>query len=301
MKRSTVLLVLGIAALSSVVTLIVTAPRRFATRAETGYAMLDSREGSIAPAASLAREAPAELQQAADRVSAVTFIPAHATDLAPSMIIRTGRAAIEVDSLEPAVALVRDLAARLGGHIANTSMQTGSGQLRSATLELKIPSARFDDALDGLRSIGKLESVDVQAQDVGEEFVDIEARVGNSRRLEQRLITILATRTGKLQDVLEVEQALARVREEIERHEGRLRYLRARVTLSTMTVYVHEPVPVVGRVGSSVVGEAFKQTWRNFVGLLALVIQSLGIVIPLGGLAAGGWFVYRWWGKRRTA
>ncbi|MGH7674529.1 MAG: DUF4349 domain-containing protein, partial [Gemmatimonadales bacterium] len=219
----------------------------------------------------------------------------------PSMIIRTGRAAIEVDSLETAVALLRELAARLGGHVANTSMQTGAGQLRTATLELKIPSARFADALDALRPIGKLESVDVQAEDVGEEYVDVEARVANSRRLEQRLITILATRTGKLQDVLEVEQALARVREEIERYEGRLRYLRSRLALSTLTVTVHEPVPVVGRVGSSVMGEAFKQAWRNFVGLLALLIQSLGIVIPLGALAVGGWYGYRWWAKRRTA
>ncbi len=300
MKRSTVLLVLGIAALSSVVTLVVTAPR-FANRAETAYDMLDSREGSAAPVAARAPAAPADLRQDADRLSPVVFTPAQVATATPNMIIRTGRAAMQVDSLEPAVALVRDLAARLGGLVANASMQTGSGQLRSATLELKIPTTRFGDALDGLRPIGKLESVDVQAEDVGEEYVDIEARVANSRRLEQRLIAILATRTGKLQDVLEVEQALARVREEIERYEGRLRYLRARVTLSTLTVYAHEPVPVVGRVGSSVVGEAFKQAWRNFVGLLALVIQSLGIVIPLGGLAAGGWFAYRWWGKRRTA
>jgi hypothetical protein len=237
-----------------------------------------------------------ESQQAADR-----FSPAVGADAAPSMVIRTGRAAIEVDSLEPAVALVRDLASRLGGHVANTSLQTGTGQLRSATLELKIPAARFDDALAGLNPIGKLQSVDVQAQEVGEEYVDVTARVANARRLEQRLITILATRTGKLQDVLEVEQALARVREEIERYDGRLRYLRARVALSTLSVYLHEPVPVVGRVGSSVIGEAFKQAWRNFVGLVALVIQSLGIVLPLGAVAAGAWWAYRRWGRgRRT-
>ncbi|MGH7643992.1 MAG: DUF4349 domain-containing protein, partial [Gemmatimonadales bacterium] len=232
----------------------------------------------------------------ADRIAP----PLAVADVAPSMVIRTGRASIEVDSLEPAVDLVRHLAARLGGHVANTSMQTGSGQLRSASLELKLPAGRFDEALTGLQPIGKVESVDVQAQDVGEEYVDVTARVTNARRLEQRLITILATRTGKLQDVLEVEQALARVREEIERYEGRLRYLRTHVATSTLTVYLHEPVPVVGRVGSSVMGEAFKQAWRNFVGLLALVIQSLGILIPLGALAAGGWYAYRWWGKRRT-
>src|SRR5438128_11210883 len=111
----------------------------------------------------------------------------------------------------------------------------------------------------------------------------------NARRLETRLIELLATRTGKLKDVLDVEQALARVREEIERYEGRVRYLRAHAALSTLTIYLHEPVPVVGRAGSSVMGEAFKQAWRNFVDLLALCVRSLGIVVPLGLIAVVAW------------
>ena len=109
------------------------------------------------------------------------------------------------------------------------------------------------------------------------------------------MIDLLAARTGKLKDVLDVEQSLARVREEIERYEGRLRYLRAHTTMSTLTVYVHEPVPVVGRVGSSVMGEAFKQAWRNFVTFLAVFVQALGVIVPIGVLAAAGWFgVQRW-------
>jgi hypothetical protein len=206
-----------------------------------------------------------------------------------SMVIRTGQASIEVDSLERAVARVRLLAGRIGGYVANTTMQTGQGQLRSASLELKIPAERFDDGLGGLAGLGKLESVNVNAEDVGEEFTDVTARMGNARRLESRLIELLATRTGKLKDVLDVERELGRVREEIERYEGRLRYLRAHAALSTLTISVHEPVPVIGHPGSSVIGEAFKQAWRNFVALVAACIRGLGIVIPLGVLAAAGW------------
>jgi hypothetical protein len=211
------------------------------------------------------------------------------TGVFSNMVIRTGQASIEVDSLEQAVAQVRLLAGRIGGYVANTTMQTGHGQLRSASLEVKIPADRFDDGLGGLAGLGKLESVNVNAEDVGEEFTDVTARMGNARRLEARLIDLLVSRTGKLKDVLDVEQELARVREEIERYEGRLRYLRAHAVLSTLTIYVHEPVPVVGRAGSSVIGEAFKQAWRNFVALVAVCIRSLGIVIPLGVLATAAW------------
>jgi dihydrodipicolinate reductase len=154
-----------------------------------------------------------------------------------------------------------------------------------------------------LTPIGNLESVNVDAQDVGEEFVDVNARMDNARRLERRLIDLLAARTGKLKDVLDVEQALARVREEIERYEGRIRYLKARTAMSTLSVTVHEPRPVVGTAGHSVMGDAFTQSWRNFVGLVALAVQSLGVVLPLGLLVFTAWYLTRRWrlARQRTA
>jgi hypothetical protein len=203
----------------------------------------------------------------------------------PSMVIRTGQASIEVDSLEVAVAMVQALAARAGGYVANSQMQTGGVGIRSATLEIRVPSQRFDALITGLPPIGKVESVNISAQDVGEEFTDVTARVANGRRLEQRLIDLLATRTGKLSDVLAIERELARVREEIERMEGRLRYLKAHVATSSLSVTVHEPGPIVGDEGSlGVIGEAFRQAWRNFVRFVAGLISSLGVVLPLGAL-----------------
>ncbi len=231
---------------------------------------------------------------------------ATASDLPPiparvataSMLIRTGQASVAVDSLEPAVALVRALAGRVGGYLANTMMQTGRGQLRTASLEVKVPADHFDDVLVGLAPIGKLESVNVSAQDVGEEYVDVTARMANARRLESRLIDLLAARTGKLKDVLDVEQQLARVREEVERYEGRLRYLQAHAAWSTLTISLHEPIPIVGEVGSSVMGEAFKQAWRNCVDVLAFFIRSLGVLVPLGGVAVCGWLAIKRWRPR---
>ncbi|MGI9076872.1 MAG: DUF4349 domain-containing protein [Gemmatimonadaceae bacterium] len=220
--------------------------------------------------------------------------------VAPSMIIRTGSANIEVDSLEIGIEKVRQLALRVGGYIANTSIQSGGEQMRSATLEIKLPANRWSEAITGLRPIGKVESVNESAEDVGEEFVDLTARVGNARRLEQRLVIILATRTGKLADVLAVERELARVRQEIERYEGRLRYLRTRVAVSTLSVTVHEPAPIVGEYrGSSVIGEAFKNAWRNFVAFVAGLIASLGFLIPLAAIVlAVALLARRFWRRR---
>jgi hypothetical protein len=221
--------------------------------------------------------------------------------IVPGMIIRNGSVSVEVDSLDAAMAAVRQLAATLGGYLGNVSVASGEYQVRSATMELRIPATRFDDAMAGMVPLGKVESSSSTAEDVGEEFVDISARVANSRRLEERLVSLLATRTGKLEDVLAVERELARVREEIERYEGRIRFLRSRVATSTISVTVHEREPIINTPGTSVIGEAFKDMWRNFVGFIAALIASLGVVVPVAVIGMVGFLGWRRWRRGRPA
>lgn len=222
----------------------------------------------------------------------------NASTVAPAMVIRTGQAFIEVEKVDPAILKVRQLAAQVGGYITNSSISGGKDQIRQATIEVKIPASRYDEAASSLSTIGKVETVNTQAQDVGEEFVDVTARVTNARRLEERLVTLLANRTGKLDEVLRVERELARVREEIERYEGRLRFLGARVATSTLTITIHEPAPILGNnPGENPITSALRRAWRNFVALLAGIIASLGILIPLGLIGLAGWGGYRRWKK----
>ena len=217
----------------------------------------------------------------------------------PTMVIRTGQAFIEVEKVDAAALKIRQLAAQVGGFITNSSITGGRDQIRQATFELKIPAPKYDPAVDLLSTIGKVETVTSTAQDVGEEFVDVTARVTNSRRLEERLISLLANRTGKLDEVLRVERELARVREEIERYEGRLRYLSARVALSTLTITVHEPAPILGNSpGENPIAAALRRAWKNFVGVVAGSIAALGVVIPLALLGLAGWLGYRRWKRR---
>jgi hypothetical protein len=224
-----------------------------------------------------------------------------AVDPASRLIIRTGQASIEVDSLESSMAELRRIVLRAGGFVADASVRSGRNQLRSATLELKVPASRFDELTEGLQPLGRLQFVNVGAEDVSEEFVDLTARAANGRRLEDRLVELLRTRTGKLQDVLTVERELARVREEIERMEGRLRFLKTSAQLSTLSVNLYEPPPLVAsHPGRSVIGEAFKTAWRNFVGLTASVIASLGFVGPLAILGWGAVIVAKRY-RRKTA
>ena len=100
-------------------------------------------------------------------------------------------------------------------------------------------------------------------------------------------------RPGKLQDILAVERELARVREEIERYEGRLRYLKSRAATSRLTLSVHEPVPVLEKTGQSPLVDAVRQAWGRFLGLVTLAIGWSGVVIPVGLIGAGAWWTLR--------
>ncbi len=269
-----------------------------------------SAAGAAAPASSApapapearARQLSGEAVTSAAPGAAPTFA-ASATDTAAStaaaaMLIRTGTASIEVDSVEQAVGRLRDLAARLGGYVANASLAGGTDQVRSATLEIKVPSARFDALTGGLRPLGHVETVDVKAEDVGEEYVDVGAQLENGRRLEARLVALADRQSTRLADLLAVERELARVRGDIDRAEGRLRYLRAHAATSTLTVTVHARAPLVGDSPSAnPIAQAFRDAWRIFVGVVAFAISALGVLVPLAVLGALGLLARRRWGR----
>jgi len=278
-------------------------PARMEEKAVAAPAVSARAFGVVQSAAPIsAGDAADETNQAQAGPAADPLQNVNASTATPAMVIRTGQAFVEVQKLDPAVLRIRQLAAQVGGYIANSSMSGGRDQIRQATLEIKIPSARYDEAVNSLATIGKVETVNSQAQDVGEEFVDVTARVANARRLEERLINLLANRTGKLDEVLRVERELARVREEIERYEGRLRYLGTRVATSTLTITVHEPAPIIGNnPGENPIASALRRAWVNFIALLSAVIASMGVLIPLGLIGLAGWGGYRRWRKSQAS
>lgn len=236
-----------------------------------------------------------------DGTAAAPAVRGMAQQAADPMLVHTGDARIEVDSLERAVTHVQQLAMDLGGSVHSSTVLTGVRQRRGATLTIKVPAPRFDDAMRELRNVGRPESINVQAADVGEEVVDISARLEAARQLEARLLEILRTRTGKLDEVLAVERELARVRAEIERYEGRLRYLSSRIAVAQITASLHEGTPLVaGPPGESVLGAAAKQAWINFVSLLAATIALLGFLLPLALVLAFATWLWRGVRMRRS-
>ncbi|HEY2027413.1 MAG TPA: DUF4349 domain-containing protein [Gemmatimonadaceae bacterium] len=215
--------------------------------------------------------------------------PSAGADPSGTMLVRQGEASVEVKRLDDGVATLRQTAAQLGGFVANVALSSGKDERHTGTLQVRVPSAKFDALIAALSSLGRVESISSTVEDVGGEYVDLEAREANARHMEARLLEMLSQRTGKLSEVLSVEQELRRVREEIERYDARLKWLARRATLSSLDVTIHEPLPLIDRrPGPGPLAEAFAQAWQRAVAVVAFMIAALGILIPLGAVVAVG-------------
>ena len=218
------------------------------------------------------------------------------------MVAVVGEVSILVDSVPQAAERLGQLAARLGGYVAGSSFDAGAGSEHTARVEIKIPASRFDQLLSGVRMLGRVESLQTSSEDQGDEFVDISARLRNAQRLEERLIRMVEVRTGRVSDLLAVERALAQTREDIERYQARVHYLRAQMVYSTLTATVHDlPRITAPSSEASLLMSAFGQSWRNFLFLVAFAIQVSGVVIPFAFLALIGWGVRARFGPRDGA
>ena len=241
--------------------------------------MIVAERAMASDAAAPAPPASAPANEAASQETGMPLPPA--SDPAGAMLVRHGQASIEVRRVDDAVLRIRQAAQGLGGFVANTALRNGRDEQPSASLELRVPTAQFDQLMSGLKAFGKVESVTANAEDVGEEYVDLGARAANARRVEARLVEMLASRTGKLSDVLTVEQELARVRQEIERHDARLRWLERRASLSSFSITLHEPLALVDRTTNGPIAEAFAEAWRRLLGVIAWCIAALGVLVPV--------------------
>ena len=155
-------------------------------------------------------------------------------------IIYTASMEVVVEQFDGVESKLSAFVKKHGGFIASTNLGRMSGEQRSGSWTIRIPVDHYHEFLSAAGDIGVPASRIENASDVTEEFVDVEARIKNKRKLEARILELLDRREDKIQHVIEVERELARVREEIERMEGRMRYLKDKTSLTTITITVRE-------------------------------------------------------------
>lgn len=145
----------------------------------------------------------------------------HITDL----IIYTATVTMAVYHVEPGLDAVEKIARELNGYLA----QRGDKQIT-----VRVPRAKFDEALRRVQASGDVIHRDVNAEDVTDQYVELETRLRNARAMRDRLEQLLARAAVK--EAVEIEKELGRVTGDIEAMEGKLKVLRDKIAYSTITV-----------------------------------------------------------------
>jgi hypothetical protein len=210
-------------------------------------------------------------------------------------IIRTGEIILEVESIGRARQAILDQVRAAGGYLSSAQASHAPDEAGAATLVVRVPASRLEDAVRALGGVGQVVRESLGSEEITEAYYDVEARLGNARRLEARLLDLVTQRASKVSELLEVERELGRVREEIERLEGRRRLWDAQVALATLTVHLLAQQPELASRGLGArLRQVLRGSWQALTELgrgLLLAGAALAPWLPLGVLLA--WLIWR--------
>ena len=156
------------------------------------------------------------------------------------MIIRAAQLALVTKDFDNARSAMEAILKHHRGFVGELKVGGSTGSGRTLTATLRVPADQLDASLTELKALGRVESESQTGQDVTSQYVDLQARLANARNTEQRLTDLLRNRTGKLSDVLEVEQEVDRVRGEIEQMEAERKSMSNQVSFATLNATITE-------------------------------------------------------------
>jgi hypothetical protein len=215
------------------------------------------------------------------------------------MIVRTVTIGLVVDNIAGTVGDIAMLAEEMGGFVVSSQVQ-GDDELAQGFVSIRVPAERTDEALNRLRDMAvRVADESTRSQDVTEEFVDLQARLGNLERTEEQYLRLM-DRANSVEDLLRVQRELTSTQGQIEQLKGRIQYLERTSATSLINVNVRpaaSPDPLVQPGWSAL--ETAKDAVRgltSFAQGLANLLISVAVFAPVWGpiVAILAWLGWRW-------
>lgn len=174
-------------------------------------------------------------------------------------IIYTADHDLVVEDIEQFDDSIKDLVQQYKGIIAGGNISGRKNGHRRGRWRLRIPVDNFEAFLDDVAELGETTGVSRDSKDVTEEYVDLEARIKSKKALAESVRKLLDRPNDKLSHVIELKREMERIQSEIERMEGRMRFLNDRIDLTTVTINASEEkdfqptqsLPLGNRIGNS--------------------------------------------------
>ena len=242
-----------------------------------------------------------------DQAAASTAGAAAKTNGIGPMIVRQASLALLTKEFDAARASLEDLVKAHQGYFGQLNVTAPNNAGRTLTATVRVPAGQLDAVLVELRKLGRVEQENQSADEVTRQYVDLTARLTNAREEEKRLVDILRERTGRVSDVLEVEQQIARTRQQIEQMDAERKTLDNQVQYASVDLRIQEeykqsletPAPSIGTRINNAAVEGFRDAAGLVIGLVLWLLGAVPSLLVLAALL--GWPTWRLvrWARRR--
>ncbi len=193
-------------------------------------------------------------------------------------VIRNGSIDLTVKDTRETMREIQALVNNAGGIVSNSNIyEMREGQF-GAYLTLRVPEKVFDAIMEQLETYGKPSNVQTSADDVTMHYVDLESRLKNQKAQENRLVEILAM-AETVEEVLEVERELFRVRGDIEAMTVQLTRLQDQVSYATITLTLREETIPTESISPGAFENFGKRLSQTFIGSINFVMNAVSVII----------------------
>lgn len=216
-------------------------------------------------------------------------------------LISTGQLTLHTDRVSRARREVQRLVSAWGGVVADEdTVSDARGRVAESTLTLRVPSAKFAEAMTALAGLGEVEQESRSSEDVTTRVIDNEARIRAAER-SVRTIEDLLSRARDLGDIIAIETDLARRQADLESLRSQQAWLADQTSLSTINVYLSRTELATEEDTRLGFLAGLARGWSALTGAMVVGLTALGAVLPFAVLVlllgVPAWLLVR----RRTA
>ncbi len=163
---------------------------------------------------------------------ATDAVPKEGQTTTKRVVLYSGQLVLETPAVEGAITSVEETVRRLGGHVQSSQ---GGRPGQPATVVVRVPAERFDEAMSALAAIGRVQDRRIQARDVTREFADLQRALALHLRTRERLDQLLR-RTASTSERIKILREIRRLSEEIERMKAQEKDIQSRAQFAVITV-----------------------------------------------------------------
>jgi len=192
-------------------------------------------------------------------------------------VIRTGYVSMQVEDVTKSAFDVHALIKKRNGLISSEDTQS-SGDMTYANITAQIPADSLDAFIADVSTLGTVTSINVNAQDVTTQVVDLDARIKALQTSIDRLTQLLAE-ASRIEDLLAIETQLSQRQAELDALTAQRTWLGDQVAMSTITVSL-SPVTQIADVDAPGFLSGLQSGWSAFLSLIMVAVTAVGFFLP---------------------